>query len=86
HYMVLQDYVELDGVGYFLVADPYIQQSRYRDWDQLRKVEGDNEGLIYATPYVLQRDCKSIILFEQDKTEFPMPTRSVSSARIGRAR
>ncbi len=86
HYMVLQDYVELDGVGYFLVADPYIQQSRYRDWDQLRKVEGDNEGLIYATPYVLQRDCKSIILFEQDKNAFPMPTRSVSSTRIGRAR
>ena len=49
HYMVLADYEVIDGVGYFLVADPYIMPERYSSRDQLKDVPGDNEGLIYAT-------------------------------------
>ncbi len=85
HYMVLQDYVEIDGQGWFLVADPYVQPSRYSSLDQLKNVDSTNEGLIYATPAVLKRDCKSIILFEQDRNAFPMPVKSQDSVRLGRA-
>lgn len=76
HYMVLCDYQEIDGKGYFLVADPYVLQSRYRDWDQLRKTDTGNDGLIYATPEVLYRDMKSIILFAQDRNAFPLYCRT----------
>ena len=72
HYMVLCGYTSIDGKGYFLVADPYVLQSRYRDWDQLRTTDTGNDGLIYATPEVLYRDMKSIILFEQDRNAFPL--------------
>jgi len=72
HYMVLADYEVIDGKGYFLVADPYVLQSRYSDWDQLKKLENGHEGLIYATPEVLYRDCKSVILFEKDRRDFPL--------------
>lgn len=61
HYMVLADYEVIDGVGYFLVADPYIMPERYSSRDQLKDVPGDNEGLIYATSSLLYRDMKSII-------------------------
>lgn len=72
HYMVLADYEVIDGKGYFLVADPYELQSRYSDWDQMKKLDNGHEGLIYATPEVLYRDCKSVILFEKDRHEFPL--------------
>lgn len=70
--MVLCGYTSIDGKGYFLVADPYVLQSRYKDWDQLRTTDTGNDGLIYATPEVLYRDMKSIILFEQDRNSFPL--------------
>ena len=76
HYMVLCDYEEIDGQPYFLVADPYVLQSRYKDWDQLRKTDTGNDGLIYATPDVLYRDMKAIILFSQDRNEFPLYCRT----------
>ncbi len=72
HYMVLADYKEIDGQGYFLVADPYVMQSRYGSWDQLKLTDSTNEGLIYATPELLYRDCMSVILFEQDRNAFPL--------------
>lgn len=73
HYMVLEDYREVDGTGYILVADPYMQSSRYRDTDQLRKVDGSgNDGLIYATPELLYRDCMAIVLFRQNRENFPL--------------
>ena len=40
--------------------------------DQLRTTDTGNDGLIYATPEVLYRDMKSIILFEQDRNAFPL--------------
>ncbi len=77
HYMVLADYREIDGKGYFLVADPYMQSSRYGSRDQLLAVEGStNDGLIYATADLLYRDCKSLILFEQDRNDFPLYCRT----------
>ena len=76
HYMVLCDYEEIDGQPYFLVADPYVLQSRYKDWDQLRKTDTGNDGLIYATPEVLYRDMKAIILFSQDRNAFPLYCRT----------
>ena len=82
HYMVLCDYQEIDGKGYFLVADPYVLQSRYRDWDQLRKTDTGNDGLIYATPEVLYRDMKSIILFAQDRNAFPLYCRTSAPERL----
>lgn len=73
---MLCDYQEPDGKGYCLVADPYILPSRYKDWDQLRTTDTGNDGLIYATPEVLYRDMKSIILFAQDRNEFPLYCRT----------
>ncbi len=73
HYMVLADYQVIDGKGYFLVADPYEQQSRYTDRDQLiLETEHDQEGIFYATSELLERDCKSVILFMQDRRTFPV--------------
>lgn len=85
HYMVLADYEVIDGEGYFLVADPYIQPSRYRDTDQMRDVPGDNQGLVYAKASLLYRDCKSVILFQQDRNAFPQLHKAVSPERVDRA-
>ena len=76
HYMVLCGYEVIDGQPYFLVADPYVLQSRYKDWDQLRRTDTGNDGLIYATPDVLYRDMKAIILFSQNRNEFPLYCRT----------
>lgn len=78
HYMVLADYQVIDGTGYFLVADPYIQPSRYSSLDQLRSTGTGNEGLIYATADVLYRDCKALLLFEQDRNDFPLYCRAAA--------
>ena len=43
---------------------------------QLRTTGTGNDGLIYATPEVLYRDMKSIILFEQDRNSFPLYCRT----------
>ena len=83
HYMVLADYEVFDGQGYFLVADPYELQSRYKNKDQMRPVEYSNqEGLIYATKELLYRDCKSIILFEQDRRDFRLFSRCTEPERL----
>ena len=70
--MVLADYEEIDGTGYFLVADPYELPSRYSSRDQLKETDLEHDGLIYATKEVLYRDCKSVILFEKDRRDFPL--------------
>ena len=82
HYMVLADYEVIDGEGYFLVADPYIQPSRYKDTDQMRDVPGDNQGLVYAKSSLLYRDCKSVILFQQDRNAFPLLHKAAAPERI----
>ena len=82
HYMVLADYEVIDGQGYFLVADPYVMPERYKDTDQMRDVPGDNEGLVCVTPELLYRDCKSIILFEQDRNAFSLCSKASAAERI----
>ena len=72
HYMVLYDYEVIDGTGYYLVADPYVLPSRYSSRDQMRAVDSTNAGLIYATENLIYRDCKSVILFKQDRDAFPL--------------
>jgi hypothetical protein len=86
HYIVLEDYKEIDGVGYFLVADPYILPSRYSSWDQLKKTDTGNDGLIYATPKLLLRDARSFIVFEQDRYELPLVCRATGAERIQTAK
>ncbi len=82
HYLVLSDYKVIDGEGYFLVADPYVQPSRYQDTDQMRDAPGGNEGLVYAKASLLYRDCKSVILFQQDRNAFPMLQKAKAPSRI----
>ena len=82
HYMVLCDYEIIDGQPYFLVADPYVLQSRYKDWDQLRKTDTGNDGLIYATPELLYRDMKAIILFAQERNAFPLYCRTNAAEQL----
>ena len=86
HYIVLEDYQVIDGVGYFLVADPYILPSRYTDWDQLKKTDTGNDGLIYATPALIYRDCRSVILFEQDRYELPLVCRATGPEQLHTAK
>ena len=86
HYLVLCGYEVIDGQPYFLVADPYVLPSRYRDWDQLRTTDTGNDGLIYATPAVLYRDMKSIILFAQDRNAFPLYCRTEQAERLSAER
>lgn len=71
HYMVLCDYVEIDGTGYFLVADPYELSSRYSNLDQLIFTDLD-EGILYATTSVLDATCSAVILFDADTTDWAL--------------
>ena len=52
HYMGLNDDVEIDGRGYFLVSDPYQQRRYYDQWGQpsMGDPQLGEEGIIYATP------------------------------------
>lgn len=72
HYMVLEGYEVIDGVGYFLVADPYELRSRYSRLDQLLDPNTGNDGLIYATPEVIRDTCSAVSLFDADKTAWDL--------------
>ena len=48
----------------------------------MRDVPGDNEGLVCVTPELLYRDCKSIILFEQDRNAFSLCSKASAAERI----
>lgn len=76
HYVVLADYQQIDGKGYFLVADPDTRSDRYRDTEQVKMT--DTEGLIYVTPEVLLRDCETLLLFEQSRYDFPLYCRAAA--------
>lgn len=78
HYMVLEDYVERDGIGYFLIADPYQLRSRYDEWgtDAMADPGLGDEGLILATPELVAESCSAVIVFPQDKTSWEVVCRS----------
>lgn len=82
HYMVLEGYEVIDGVGYFLVADPYELRSRYSRWDQLLDPETGNDGLIYATPEVIRDTCSAVSLFDADKTAWELSTHAQHTESI----
>lgn len=84
HYMVLEDYVVQDGVGYFLVADPYQLRSRYSEWDTDRMADGglNDEGIILATPDLLAETCSAVILFPQDKTAWTVERQSEAAVQL----
>ncbi len=82
HYMVLEDYQVIDGTGYFLVADPYVLRSRYTNWDQLLDPGTGNDGLIYATPYILNATCSAVTVFAADKTAWDMTAQATGSENI----
>lgn len=82
HYMVLTDYTQIDGQGYFLVADPYVLRSRYSNWDQLLDPNMGNDGMIYATTYILDATCSAVILFDADKTEWDVTRQATGSESI----
>lgn len=82
HYMVLEGYEIIDGVGYFLVADPYELRSRYSRWDQLLDPNTGNDGLIYATPEVIRDTCSAVSLFDADKTAWDLSTRAQRTESI----
>ncbi len=82
HYMVLEGYEVIDGVGYFLVADPYQQRSRYSRWDQLLDPNTGNDGLIYATPEVIRDTCSAVSLFDADKTAWDLSCHAETAESI----
>ncbi len=85
HYMVLADYAELDGTGYFLVSDPY--QSRARYWQWGTAAMGDpglgEEGVIYATPALMAESASAVILFQGDRDAWPLACSSTQPVELG---
>ncbi len=84
HYMTLQGYVEQNGVGYFLVADPYQLRSRYSQWNTAAMADAGlgDDGLILATPELIAETCSAVILFPQDKTEFVLARQSDAAVQL----
>ena len=83
HYMVLAGYEEIDGIGYFLVEDPY-QSRRYSAWgtEQMGDPGLGEEGIIYSTPELIAETCSAVTLFEQDKNEWNFTCQSSSSSLL----
>ncbi len=85
HYMVLNDYVELDGTGYFLIADPYQLRSRYDQWGtaSMADPEMGDDGMIYATPELVAESASAVILFEGDKDAYELSCASTQPTQLG---
>ena len=68
HYMVLTDYVDIDGTGYFLVSDPFQSRRRYDEWgtSAMADPELGEIGVVYATSELLGENCSAVILFDAD--------------------
>ncbi len=84
HYMVLEDYIEKDGTGYFLIADPYQLRSRYSSWDTdaMADPEMGDDGMILATPELVAQTCSAVILFEEDKTAWDVSCSSKANTGL----
>ncbi len=85
HYMVIADYVEIDGTGYFLMEDPYQSRSRYWQWGT--SAMGDpglgEEGVIYATPELVAEGASAVILFPGDQDAWEISCTSTEPASLG---
>lgn len=82
HYMVLEGYEEIDGIGYFLVADPYVLKSRYSRTDQMQDARTNNDGILYATPEVIADTCSAVSLFDADKTDWDMTAQAANAEQM----
>ena len=82
HYMVLADYVEVDGIGYYLVEDPYQSRARYWQWgtDAMGDPGLGEEGVIYATPALIAESASAVILFDQDHSVWEVQCASTEPA------
>ena len=84
HYMVIADYVEIDGTGYFLMEDPYQSRSRYWQWGT--SAMGDpglgEEGVIYATPALVAESASAVILFPGDQDAWEVTCASSQPASL----
>ena len=67
HYVVLTDYIEKDGTGYFLVTDPYQSRRRYYQWDT-----------DMADPGLVAQACSAVILFEENQDHWELVSRSAA--------
>ena len=72
---IAQNHVPFGAVHQRTEIDDGMYETKYLSEDGTEEYE-----------VTIDRNSGEIILFEQDKNAFPMPTRSVSSTRIGRAR
>ena len=84
HYMVLNDYVEINGTGYFLVSDSYRGRNRYDMWgtSAMADPESGEEGVVYATPELLASTSSAVILFQADQDAWEISCSSSSPAQI----
>ena len=66
--MVMTDYVDIDGTGYFLVSDPFQSRRRYDEWgtSAMADPELGEIGVVYATSELLGENCSAVILFDAD--------------------
>ena len=82
--MVIADYVEIDGTGYFLMEDPYQSRSRYWQWGT--SAMGDpglgEEGVIYATPALVAESASAVILFPGDQDAWEVTCASSQPASL----
>ena len=85
HYMVLYDYLEVEGTGYFLIADPYQLRSRYHQWGTAEMLDPElgDEGIICATPELLAQTSSAVTLFAPEKDAWPLARAAEEPAVIG---
>lgn len=84
HYMVINDYVEIDGTGYFLISDPYQSRSRYSEWGTASMADPElgEEGVVYATPELLARASSAVILFEPNQDDWELRCQATETITI----
>ena len=82
HYMVLTDLVEVDGVEYFQISDPYQLRSRYSEWDSGMADAGlSDEGLVLSTPELLAKSTTAVAIFSDTLTPGRSPAVPWSRSR-----
>lgn len=84
HYMVLADYQVIDGVGYFLVEDPFQSRSRYDAWgtDAMLDPGLGEEGITWVTPEEIANTCYAVTLFPEDYTVWDVNCQSTAATLL----
>lgn len=83
HYMVLTDLVEVDGVEYFQISDPYQLRSRYSEWDSGMADAGlGDEGLVLSTPELLAKSTTAVAIFSDNADTWTISCSSVEPFEV----